>query len=284
MQHIAALHERNDHRVGTAKMCQQHSGLEAACFAWSLEVFWASPVLRFGCERFVCAIGGAACCDNVLRKHFIINVCKHWWCLKLKTRETYVKTGFKVTPLLHRSLTVWCLGGTACLHSSKNFRNLRDDMTRTDDHPVDTCTECVNLVLTTTHLAAGPKPAERFKACNVLQPPRYVNADLSSLTKAECSKFLSKRNAVAGRRNASMSERKRCFTFENACAHNPSFWAANFEGIQADCSGSCDTWPYLLQLGNLMIAEHFDTNIGAVHTENPFQGCWKMIVWQLPKT
>lgn len=127
-------------------------------------------------------------------------------------------------------------------------------------------------------MAAGPKPAERFKACNVLQPPRYVNADLSSLTKAECSKFLSKRNAVAGRRNASMSERKRCFTFLNACAHNPSFWAANFEGIQADCSGSCDTWPYLLQLGNLMIAEHFDTNIGAGHTENPFQGCWKMIV------
>ena len=27
-----------------------------------------------------------------------------------------------------------------------------------------------------------------------------------------------------------------------------------------------------------MIAEHFDTNIGAGHTENPFQGCWKMIV------
>ena len=84
----------------------------------------STPVLRFGCERFVCAIGGAACCDNVLRKHFIINVCKHWWCLKLKTRETYVKTGFKVTPLLHSSLTVWWLGGTACLHSSKNLRNL----------------------------------------------------------------------------------------------------------------------------------------------------------------
>ena len=177
LQHIAALHERNDHRVGTAKMCQQHSGLEAACFAWSLEVFWASPVLRFGCERFVCAIGGAACCDNVLRKHFIINVCKHWWCLKLKTRETYVKTGFKVTPLLHRSLTVWWLGGTACLHSSKNLRNLvfknRDDMTRTDDHPVDTCTECVNLVLTTTHfqwqLAQNQRNASRHAMCCNLQ-------------------------------------------------------------------------------------------------------------------
>lgn len=55
LQHIAALHERNDHRVGTAKMCQQHSGLEAACFAWSLEVFWAWGAFK------VCAESSKLC-------------------------------------------------------------------------------------------------------------------------------------------------------------------------------------------------------------------------------